>query len=229
MELATLGNSAAVHLQPGDRYYFKNAILTGHRNFNTCISPPFPTGSPIARILHRCYFGMKVVEGGRAGQAVSLTGYYPQGEFRTLNIPAGEQHYVNLRNLVGFCDQLTSIHTRIRFGLPYWCLAEHFFPVFEGPATVLLYSRSRLELSPGLEFAAERIVSFDSRRRFRPTAPRPTSLASMAYEISLSREVIWNFLEPGETIVESYQEGAAGAERIRFKDILVHLLGLYRF
>jgi hypothetical protein len=229
MDLTTLGNSATLRLQPGERYHFKNAILTGHRNFNTCVSPPHPGGSPIARIIHRCYFGMKVVEGGRAGQEVSLTGYYPQGEFYALTIPAGERHYVNLRNLVGFCDRLASIHTRIRFSLPYWCLAEHFFPVFEGPATLLLYSRSRLERSAQQEYAAERIVSFNVRRRFRPTAPTPTSFASMAYEISLSKEVIWHFLEPGETIVETYQDGAAGAERISLKEILIHLLGLYRF
>lgn len=229
MDITTAANSAVLRLQAGERYFFKNAILTGHRNFNTCVSPPFPGGSPIARIIHRCYFGMKVVEGGQSGQAVSLTGYFPQGEFYALNIPAGERHYVNMRNLVGFCDRLGSIQTRVRFSLPYWCLAEHFFPVFEGPATLLLYSRSRMECSTLNHYAAERVVSFNTRRRFRPTAPAPTSLPSMAYEMSLSKEVIWHFLEPGRTIVETYQDGAAGAERISLKEVLFHLLGFYRF
>ena len=136
---------------------------------------------------------------------------------------------MNMRNVVGFCDRLRSIRTRIKFSLPYWCLAEHFFPVFEGPATVLLYSRSSLASNPTLDFAAQRIVSFNARRRFRPTAPRPTSLGSIAYEMSFSKEVIWHFLEPGETVVETYQEGMEGAERLSIKEILIHLLGLYRF
>ena len=229
MDISTSGNTASLCLKPGERYFFKKSILSGYRNFNTCVSPPFPAGSPIARIIHRCYFGMKTVAATQSPLEVSLTGYYPQGEFYALNIPAGQRHYVNLRNLVGFCDQLVSIHTRIKFALPYWCLAEHFFPVFEGPATLLLYSRSRLERSTLVEYAAERIVSFNTTRPFRPTSPRPTSFASMAYEISLSKEVIWHFLEPGDTIVETYQEGMAGTERISMREVLVHLLGLYRF
>ena len=109
MNISTSGNTASLCLQPGERYYFKKAILSGYRNFNTCVSPPFPGGSPIARIIHRCYFGMKTVAAVQSGLEVALTGYYPQGEFYALTIPAGERHYVNMRNLVGFCDKLVSI------------------------------------------------------------------------------------------------------------------------
>ena len=229
MEITIAGNSANCRLQPGERYFFKNAILTGYRQFNTCLVPPFPLGSPILRMIHRSYFGMKVVEPKKGAQDIALAGYYPQGAFHTLTIPAGERHYVHMRNLVGFCGNLRSIQTRIKFSLPYWCLAEHFFPIVEGPATVLLYSRSGLATSTSLNYAAERIVSFNARRPFRPTAPTPTSFSSMAYEMSLSDEVIWHFLEPGETIVETYQEGMDGTERLTAKEFIVHMLGLYRF
>lgn len=229
MEITTSGNTANIRLGPKEKYFLKDGVLSGFRNFNTLVVPPFMLGSPIARIIHRCYFGMKTVEGTDGGIDVPLAGYYPQGSFYLHTIPAGHRHFVNLRNFAGFCDQIRSISTKIRFSFAYWCLAEHFFTVFEGPGTVLLYSRSGLQSSSSPEYATSRIVCFDATRRFRPTSPTPTSIPSIAYEVSFSNEVIWHFTQPGETVVETYHEGMAAAERLRLKDVLIHLLGLYKF
>lgn len=228
MEIKTGNNSATVLVHRGEKFFFKNAILTGFREFEWCIWPPFPTGCPISRIIHKCYFNMKRVEAQDRDWEIPVIGYHPRGTFFSLYIPKGEHRFVNAKNLVGFSSDLASIHTHIKFQLSYWCLREHFFPVFEGPGTVLIYSRSSLEQSTHCDFSVERIVSFNIDRRFTPMTPKPKSAPALIYNV-LSEAVIWHFVDPGETIVETHQAGAEGTEKISIKELFWHCVGFLKF
>ena len=227
MRIEAASNRATLFLEDGDTFYFKPSILTGYPHYNVCFVPPHPYGSPIMRIIYRSYLLMKKVDARGSSKEVSVNGYFPRGNFHSLTVPAGERHMVNARHVAGFCGKTAAIHTHIKFHPAFWCFREHFFSVFHGPATVLLYSRSGFESTTADEYTPSRIVSFNITRRLTPITPQPTSPLSLIYNV-FSTEVIWKFIDPGVTIAETHH-GEPGSESLSVWEVVKHLAGIWRF
>ena len=227
MRIETESNKVTLFLENGEAFYFKNAILAGFPHYDWSFLPPHPCGSPIMRIIHRSYFTMKKVEARGSPMVIPVNGYFPRGNFLSLKVPEGERHMVNARNLAGFCGKTAAIHTHIKIHPAFWCFREHFFSVFHGPATLLLYSRSGFESTTADEFTAPRIVSFNITRRFTPITSRSTWLLSVIYNV-LFCEVIWKFVDPGVTIAETHHD-EPGGESYSVLEFVKHVAGFLRF
>lgn len=228
MKIETDANVAHVALEPGERFFFKGSHLRGVSSFNWSLVPPFPFGSPIARTLHGCYFGMKYVDAGTEARGVAIIGHHPRGSFYSINVPPGHQYYVNARLLAGFSSRFERIHTHIKVAPVYWCVNKHFFPVFTGPGKILLYSASPIQGSEALEFQPERIAAFNIQRRFRAVPPEPTTMASQGFNV-FSHEIIWRFLDDGQTFAESHNYEKAHAGKGSLGRVLKHFLGFLSF
>ncbi len=227
MNIKTEANTAHVTMDPGERFFFKGSHLRGVSAFNWSLVPPYPFGSPIARALHGCYFGMKYVDADTETRGVAITGHHPRGSFISIDVPPGHQYYVNARLLAGFSSRFEKIHTHIKVAPVYWCVKKHFFPVFTGPGNILLYSASPIQDSAALEFQPERIAAFNIQRRFQAVPPAPTTVASQGINV-FSRETIWRFLDGGQTFVESHNFEEAHAGKGSLGHVLKHIL-LLRF
>lgn len=228
MEILPGNNRAEVKLKKGDTYFFKPAILKGFVDYDWRLIPPHWSGSPFLRIIHRNYFLIKEVSCVESEKAIPLTGYYPRGSFYSLTVGHGEHYCVNIRNLVGFSGNIRSIHTHIKLQPVYWCLREHFFSVFEGPGTILFYSKSPIEPTENHDFDAARILAFDIKRRFTVVAPQPRSAVSWMLNI-FSDAIVWRFIDSGTTIADSHIEPSEAFEKPSFSELLSHFLGLFKF
>ena len=227
MQFTLQQNSVTVHLESGDAFILAKRMVKGHRKFDTRWLPPFILGSPFFRMYYGTYWGMREVKGDAK---IEIKGTGDRGNFHVLKLAEGQRYYVAGHALAGFSPTIKSLRTHIKFQLPYWLLEKHFFPVFEGPGEVLLYSKSAFEELESAEFQCERIVAFDIQRQFQPHAPTPERTGSKLHNLLLSREVIWRFTDGGVTIAERHSN-AVGDERDdsfawrTFK----HVLGFLRF
>jgi len=222
-------NRVAITLEENERFYVRGRLVRGIKAFNWVFPPPFPFGSPFIRLIHGTYFGLRELSGTGHREPYVITGLSHRGNFHVLHLKPGEKVYVNGSNLAGFSATLCSLRTHIRFQPPFWFLRKHFFPVFEGPGSILLYSRSKFEVTNRLTFQPERIVAFNIARPFRVSAPEPTTRSSQVFNL-FSDEIIWEFLEPGETVAEIYnpdhsEDDEGNALWRAFK----HLLGFLKF
>ena len=223
-------NGVTICLEPSESFILARRMLKGFRLFDTRWLPPFPLGSPFFRLFYGSYFAMRQVSATADCLSIPVRGPYSRGNFFALRLEAGQRYCVGGHSIAGFSGTIKSLHTRIKFQLPYWLVMRHFFPVFEGPGEILLYSKSAFEESTALEFESERIVAFDIDRVFQPSAPEPKGLSSRIHNVLFSREVVWQFLSEGVTIAElhSYAEGEDGDESFLWR-WLKHLVGLFRF
>jgi hypothetical protein len=199
MRFVPTNNGGTLELDAKQSFFFKKTTLKGFRDFDWRILPPYAFGSPIARMLYGCYFLMKVVRAAPGPITVSLAGGHLRGNFFAINVPAGEKHYVNAHYIAGFSDGFKSIHTHIKLAPVYWCVHKWFFAVFEGPGTVLLYAPSPIETTNAVDLQPERVVSFNIERSFAAVAPQPKGVLSQLANV-FSREIIWHFLEDGDTV-----------------------------
>lgn len=197
-------NGITVILSKGESFVFARKMLKGFRKFETRWIPPFPMGSPFFRMFYGSYFAMREVRSDQEELNISVRGPYARGNFLAVKLKKGQKFCVSGHCIAGFSGTIKSLHTRIKFQLPYWLLKRHFFPVFEGPGVVLLYGRSAFEKSKSMEFESERVVAFDASRSFMPVAPEPQKLPSKIHNILWSREVIWRFTDPGVTFAEMH-------------------------
>jgi hypothetical protein len=224
MEALCEQNQAKLSLREGESFFIKPSLLTGYRRYDWTL--PFPFGSPFFRLYHRCWM-LKQVEAIEDPVELKLQGVHPRGNFVVLELKKGERYHVAIRYLAGFSGETASLHTHIKVSPGFWLLHQHFFPVFEGPGTILLYGPASLEQGGGTDFVPMRLVAFEAGKTFRPIAPQPRRLGSQLINLLFSNEVIWQFKEPGRVMVEAYNEAEApghGGMRGFFR----HLLGFFR-
>lgn len=221
-------NRVVITLGKSERFLVRGRLVRGIKAFDWAFPPPFPFGSPFIRLIYGTYFGMRALAGAKGGASFVINGLSHRGNFHVIHLQPGEKMYVNGSNVAGFSASLQSLRTHIKWQLPFWFLRKHFFPVFEGPGTVLLYGKSKFETTCRQTFQPERIVAFDIARSFRVSAPQPTTRSGQMFNL-FSSEVIWEFLDPGETVVEVYNpnpseddEGSALWHAIR------HVLGFFK-
>ena len=226
MNIEAQGNAAVVTLAAGEGFYFKQAILTGYPHFDWCPIPPFALGSPILRLLHQSYFGMRSVRCVKPTEEVPVTGYHVRGNFYGLTIPADKKFYVNARHLAGFSHSTKKISTHIKIHPVFWCLREHFFTVVEGPSTVLLYSPSAFVERTDRVFETRRLVSFDISRSFTASTVQSQTVYSFLRNL-LDKTVYLKFLEEGFTLAEAHHEG--GATGFSLRKLLLHVLAFLKF
>ena len=229
MHVTTDANRASLMLEPGEHFFFKKSMLQGQAQFDWCLRPPYPFGSPIARMLCGSYFWMKKIAARDKQMTIELAGIFARGSFHSIVIPSGEKFFINPHLLAGFSGGFKSVHTHIKVAPVYFCVRKHFFPVFEGPGTVIFYSVSPIQESEELHFQPERLVAFNIARQFTAITPQPSTIASQVYNV-FSHELIWRFLVPGTTVAESrsHHESAQGGDSHRFRQLVKHLLGFLR-
>ena len=230
MNVALEMNSAVLTLEPGETFYLKNTVLRGVKDFNWCVIPPYFLGSPIVRILYGSYFKMRCVKAPQdQPRQVSLRGVHARGNFHAIKIAPKEKYYVNGHYLAGFSDGLGGLCTHIKFRLGFWMLRRHFFPVFTGPGTVLIYSESPIEEAQDKEFQPDRLMAFNIDREFFPLAPQPTALWSKLANL-FSTEVIWVFKDDGISIATRHTVDKEEDEnKTFFRRLFEHGLGLLKF
>jgi hypothetical protein len=226
MDLIPIQNSVTVHLNECESFYFKPTLLKGLASYDWAFPPPHPFGSPFIRLYH----GLWILKEVRAieKKEFQIFGNHPRGNFKIVKLAEGEKTCVAMRFLAGFSSDLKSIHTRIRFSPAYWLLHEHFFSVFEGPGTLLLHSASSFEESHHTEFQPERIAAFSAYKEFRPISPQPTKLFSQFINLIFSREVIWQFQEPGKVLAETCSESEVNRKDSFLGQFFKHLLGFLK-
>jgi hypothetical protein len=221
-------NAAVLTLTKGESFYLKPDVLRSTTHFDWCITPPFPLGSPIARIMHGCYFGMRKVKASSEDVSVRVTGTNAVGGFRALDVLAGESFYVKAHNLAGFSSTFDDLHTHVRFAPVFWCLRKHFLPVFSGPGTVLIYSSSPMQESTAREYQPESVIGFNINRPFTAAIPNPSESTSQVVNL-FSRAIVWRFQDEGTCLVENRtEEESRNSARHPIVKLLGHLLGLFR-
>jgi hypothetical protein len=223
MNILCQANQAKVSLLKNEGFYFKPSLLQGCREFDWAL--PFPLGSPFIRLYHQSWF-MKRVEASEPKE-ISIFGNHARGNFQVIQLAEGQRYYISTRHLAGFSRNVSSIHTRIKVSLSYWLLRHHFFSIFEGPGTVLVYGPSAIEPTEQQEFQPERIVAFEVNQAFRPLAPTHRTAISQTINLLFSHEVIWQFERSSQVYAETCVEGP-NANEGWFKRFLKHLLGFFR-
>jgi len=227
MNLSTGQNSASIQLDPSEKFYLKPSLLKGFGSFDWAFPPPHPLGSPFLRLYHRAWI-LKEVCSGKESLNFQIYGDHSRGNFKSIRLIPGERLCIAIHALAGFSGDLHAIHTRIRFSPVYWLFHEHFFAVFEGPGTLLLYSASSIEETSQTEFQPRRLVVFDAQKKFRPISPQPKRLISQIINLLFSHEVIWQFQTPGKVWAETCSESELKRKGGFFGRFLKHLLGLLR-
>jgi hypothetical protein len=221
-------NGVTIGLVPGEKFILSRHMLKGVSKFDTKWMPPFPFGSPFFRMFYGSYFAMREVEAQDC--RIRVQGTYARGNFFVLKMEVGKHYCVSGHCLAGFSGDVKALHTHIKFQLPYWLLLRHFFPVFEGPGAILLYSKSDFEETEAMEFDSERVVAFDISRSFLPVPPSPKGVLSKIYNLMWSREVIWHFEDAGTTVAEMHTHAdSEGRDESFVWRWTKHILGFLKF
>ena len=172
---------------------------------------------------------MVSVVAGSDHRTIPVAGPRERGTFYAISIPKGEKYYISFSRIAGFSASLKGPHTHIKFAPVYWCLREHFFPVFEGPGEVLLYGPSPIREAPENDFQPERVLAFNVSRRFTAILPLSKRFWSQVANV-LWGKIIWHFIDTGTAVVESHSYGEAEGNRGHpIKELLMHILGFFRF
>jgi len=222
-------NRVDISLKQDEKIFLRGRALRGVKEFNWLFFPPFPLGSPIIRVFYGSYFLMREMGGMADRKTFSINGTNARGNFHAVQLEPGERYYVSGRNLAGFSSDIRSLHTHIKFQMQFWFLEKHFFPVFEGPGYVLIYGKSAFETTEALSFQPERIVAFNVDRSFRVAAPQPSRLTSQIINL-FSREVVWEFLDEGRTVVEAHNPDVdEDDEGNALWNMVKHILGFIKF
>jgi hypothetical protein len=224
MEIKTQQNRTDVVLSSDESFFVKPALLKGFVNYDWTFPPPFPFGSPILRLIHRCWI-FKQVQGNTI---IPILGNYPRGNFTVVKLAEGERFFISARHLAGFSGSIRKIKTKIKFSPAFWLFHHHFYTIIEGPGEVLIYGAADFEISKEREFQPSRVVAFKVDKKFRPVAPQPKTVISRVINILFSHEVIWQFQESGNVIAETCTEVWGSPRGSGLKRFLKHLLGFLR-
>jgi hypothetical protein len=171
-------NEADIVMEQGETLYFSLKYLRG-REFGVPAIPPCPFGSPVARIIHGCYW-LGRYRSGSFERRVKLTGPTVVGNFRAVTIESGQSMFINCENLVGFSfGSGGALQTKISQMLsPTMWAIGHPLPVLAiGPARVILYGEGlkEIETEPGAEYVPNQVVSFHAATPFIARALIPDS------------------------------------------------------
>lgn len=222
-------NTADVRLEPGETFHFSLRLLRS-REFGLPLIPPYPFGSPLARLIHGCYWLGRFHARSEAA-TVHLTGAELPGSFAVLDLAAGERAFVNATAIAGFAlGPGAHIQTMLRRLLsPTMWLLGHPLPcVFTGPGQVLLYGRNLRWIAPAEAPAPDvvavedllpnQVMAFPATARFSAVALRGDGgLLSHLYNVTTS-QVRWSIEHPARILVEDLNRPAWGASRL-----LLHL------
>jgi hypothetical protein len=232
MQIKTGPNSAELALETGEIFYFRSNFLKNFKNFDWCIIPPQPLGSPIMRVLYKSYFGMRRVSAADQVTRISVRGIHERGNFHSIELQKGQNVFVNAHHLAGFSGQLGGLHTHIKLlNFTFWILGKHFFSVFSGPGTVLLYCHSPFEETSNTVFHPSQILAFDVSRIFRLTPPEPMGALSQLLNLFVS-DITWEFITPGLTVAECHIDTGESEDRSGWdtvKEIFWHLISFWKF
>lgn len=226
-------NTADVRLEAGESFHFALRLLRS-REFGLAAIPPYPFGSPIARLVHGCYWLGRFSARGEAA-TIHLTGAQVPGSFAVLELAAGERAFVNASAIAGFAlGQGGRIETMLGrlFSPTMWLLGHPLPSVFTGPGQVLLYGQN-LRWIPAAPAPAEglvavedllprQVMAFPVGARFSAVALRGDGgLFSHLYNVTTS-QVRWSIEHPTRILVEDVNRPSWGASRLLLH-LLIHL------
>jgi hypothetical protein len=168
-------NQALVTLERNDSVWFRPAYLQSRRLGRRLI-PPWMSASPIARLLHQCYWlaSLNGSKGENAQSLVAFSGPSATGRFFCLKLAENEKYSVCLGHLAAViiendrpASKPMTTHIKGHFSLSCWLIGRPLPVIFKGPARVLLYGEN---LSPvtleRTEHLVQQVVAFDARRPF---------------------------------------------------------------
>ncbi len=226
-------NVAMIHLDPGERLYFRLSLLrTRHADFTP--APPFPFESPIARIFHGCYW-LATYESA-SPETLVLMGPQLPGTFASFKVEAGHVYYVDTRYLAAVVREPGSrFETLIGklFSIRMWFLLRMPLPVVvQGPAHIVLYGPSLRRLSPltsagcpaeVVDLLPSQIAAFDASMRFTVTALKPGSRLLGHFYNATAGQIRWTFELTGELFVEDLHRGHRHLASVALR-LLIHFV-----
>lgn len=192
----TRGNEADIALEPGEVLHFSGRFLRG-RSFGLTLIPPCPLGSPIARLLHGCYW-LDSFHAPPEGAAVHLTGPSVVGRFQAVQVAAGEHLLLDAARLAAFSFASGGrLHTAVGQLLSptMWALGHPLPVIASGPGTVVLYGEGlRLaEAQPGEEFIPTQVAACPATTPIAARALSPDARPLGHLANALGREARWVF------------------------------------
>jgi hypothetical protein len=134
-------NTISLSLADEEVIYFRGVLLRG-RSFGIPWFPPYPLGSPIARLLAGCYFLNRASR--RADQPLlQLNGDSGLGRFQVITLTAEDRYFVHPRYLAAFSFTAGGgLHTQLSRLLSPSCWGIHHpLPVVaQGPGQLVVYA-----------------------------------------------------------------------------------------
>jgi hypothetical protein len=227
-------NTADVHLAPGETLHFSLRLLRS-REFGLPLVPPYPWGSPLARLIHGCYWLGRFRARGDAA-TIHLTGARVPGSFAVLDLAAGERAFVNVAAIAGFAlgpgGRIQTLLARL-LSPTMWLLGHPLPSVFTGPGQVLLYGQNLRWIEPAGDPGPDRVavedllpaqvMAFPAEARFSAVALRGDGgLLSHLYNVTTS-QVRWSIEQPARILVEDVNRPHWGASRLLLH-LAVHLV-----
>jgi hypothetical protein len=171
-------NEADLSIEAGETVYFRGSFLRG-RCFGFSLVPPFPWGSPIARLIHGCYF-MNSASSDEEQSSLQLNGDSGLGKFMLLTLGLGDRYFVNPRYIAAFSfSGEGGFHTQLqRLWSPSCWGIHHPLPVIaHGPGNIVIYAENlrvvELESEHAAEYIPNQVVAFDCKQPFAVKALRP--------------------------------------------------------
>ena len=169
-------NQAELNLDPGDVAFFPLRFLRG-RDFGLTVIPPCPAGSPLARIVHGCYWLARLRADGE-GRKVTLLGPEVVGRFVGIQVNPGESYLVDCEFLAALAlKQGGEIQTKVGqlFSPTMWAIGHPLPVIVHGPAHIVLYGEGlrREEAACDSEYIPAQLAALDARVPFEAMALNP--------------------------------------------------------
>jgi hypothetical protein len=178
-------NAINLALEAQEVVYFRGDLLRG-RSFGIPWLPPFPFGSPLARLLAGCYF-MNRTSYAAQQRLLQLNGDSGLGRFQVITLASEDRYFVNPRYLAAFSFSTGGgMHTQLSRLLSPSCWGIHHpLPVVvNGPGQLVIYAEnlystrdgSQTQVIPAgaqAEFIPSQVVAFNCRQSFQVKALHP--------------------------------------------------------
>jgi hypothetical protein len=170
-------NEISLSIDSGETVYFKGRFLRG-RSFGVPLFPPFPLGSPIARVWYGCYL-MDCASSNDGQHQLQLIGDSGLGKFEVITLSSDDRYFIHPRDIVAFAFQGSGgIKTQLRrlFSPSCWGIHHPLPVVAHGPGYVVVYAENLFvsrTTSYESEFIPNQIVAFDCRQPFTVKTLRP--------------------------------------------------------
>ena len=136
-------NTISLSLSEDEVVYFRGELLRG-RSFGIPWIPPYPLGSPIARLIAGCYF-MNRASRREDQPLLQLNGDSGLGRFQLITLTSQDRYFVHPRYLAAFSfSGGGGMHTQLsRLVSPSCWGIHHPLPVVvEGPGHLVVYAEN---------------------------------------------------------------------------------------